>query len=385
MKRILILHPEGNVNTNPNLTGLVEILCEKGYGVDIYSRRREFHTQESPCAGSRVLVTDIPDPLDTAILFAPGAPFSEGLGAELRLKDIRYDLVIGIDRGIIEAALVAKALQVPYGLLSYEIYFREEKGPEFKEPEIAACAGLSFAIAQDRVRAEHLAMENRIPLAQILHIPVAGRAPVPRRRSYVLHDALGLDRAKKIALYMGSVSRCLGTAQLFESTKSWDPSWVLVLHHRYGGGGLPPAFREHFGARRNVFYSPLPPLAFHEIHQLIDAADLGLAFYTPIVQENANTGLNIVHTGMASGKISTYLQHDLPIVINEMGEMSEHVRVHSLGRVIGDFTELGPILKAMDAEELSRFASNGHRFFRSHLDVNETVKPLLRVIAQLLD
>lgn len=39
MKKIMIIHPEGNLNNNPNHTGIVEILCEQGYLVDIYSPR----------------------------------------------------------------------------------------------------------------------------------------------------------------------------------------------------------------------------------------------------------------------------------------------------------------------------------------------------------
>ena len=37
MKKIMVIHPEGNLNNNPNLAGIVEILCENGYVVDIYS------------------------------------------------------------------------------------------------------------------------------------------------------------------------------------------------------------------------------------------------------------------------------------------------------------------------------------------------------------
>ena len=33
MKKILLIHPEGNINNNPNLTGIVEILCENAHEV----------------------------------------------------------------------------------------------------------------------------------------------------------------------------------------------------------------------------------------------------------------------------------------------------------------------------------------------------------------
>ena len=382
MKRIMILHPEGTVNSNPSLTGIVEILCEQGYAVDIYSRRREFLSQEAPCRGARIYLTDLMDPMDAAILFAPGVPISEETISDVERTFHHYDLVIGVDLGIIEACLVAKIIQVPYGLLSYELIFEEEVGHEQKEPEIIACRDISFAVCQGGNRSACLAAENRIPPDKILTIPVAGRSIVARERSYALHDPLGIARDKKIALYLGSATaKWGGIVELLESARSWDDSWVLVLHERCGV--IPKGFHEHFGARRNVFYSPFPSLPFNRIQQLINAADIGIALYTPIRYPGTQTGLNLVHLGMSSGKIATYLQHDLPIIINEVGEMSEHVRNHSLGRVVSDFSQLGKIMGSIDTNELLRLRNSGHRFFQSHLDLDMTIRPLLDCLSKL--
>lgn len=384
MKRILVLFPDADINTNSNLTGLVEILCERGCLVDIFCRRRPQHSQDAPCTGARVYLTDFADPSDTAILFPFGAPPSADLLAEFKSRYGGYDLVIGIDRGIIEAAFVAEAIAAPLGLISYEIYFAEETSRAFKEPEIVACRGLAFAVAQDALRARHLSIENRIPYEMILHIPVSGRGSVPRVRSYTLHDTLGIPRERKIALHMGSTEICMGIRELFESVRTWDPSWALVLHHRYGEDRITSHSKSYVGPRDNVYYSPLPPLSFSELGKLTDSADVGLAFYTPIFKSNSLVGLNVEHTGMASGKIAGYLQHDLPVVINEMGEMSEHVRNYALGWVTPDLAALGGVLQEIDRPALSRLAGNGHRFFRTHLDLDVTSRPLIDLITKLL-
>jgi hypothetical protein len=376
----MILHPEGTINSNPNLTGIVEILCEQGFGVDIYSRQRESYNQEAQCSGSKIYVTDLIDPLDTAILFAPGIIISNKTISDVEKTFSHYDLVIGIDLGIIEACLVAKIIKVPYGLISYELTFAEEVGDELKEPEIIACRDISFAVCQDSDRSACLATENRIPLDKIINIPVAGRGIVAREKSYALHEALGISRDKKIALYMGSAtSKWSGIEELLNSTQTWDDSWVLVLHER--SGLIPNGFSEHFGVRKNVFYSPFPTLAFNEIHQLINAADVGIAFYTPIRGYRTQTGLNLVHLGMSSGKIATYLQHDLPIIINEVGEMSEHVRNHTLGWAVDDLSQLNKIMMSIDTNELYQYRNKGHDFFRSHLDLNMTIRPFLNTHA----
>lgn len=383
VKRIMILHPEGTINSNPNLTGIVEILCEQGYVVDVYSRRRAFLTQEAPCAGAKIYLTDLIDLQDTAVLFAPGVHISEETISEVERTFSKYDLVIGVDLGIIEACLVAKIIQVPYGLISYELIFEEEVGHEQKEPEIIACRDLSFAVCQGGVRSACLATENRILLDKIITIPVAGRSIVARERNYTIHEALGISRDKKIALYIGSATaKWGGIAELLESTRSWDDSWVLVLHER--SGVIPKGFHEYFGTRKNVFYSPFPTLPFNKLHQLINAADIGIAFYTPIRCLGTQTGLNLVHMGMSSGKIATYLQHDLPIVINEVGEMSKHVRNYCLGWVVDDFLRLNSILGSIDTDVLQTFRNKGHHFFRSHLNLNMTIKPLIATLYNLL-
>ena len=383
MKSIMILHPEGNINNNPNLSGMVEILCEHGYMVDIYSRRRQFHSQEAPCDKAHVYLSDAIDPSDTAILFPPNFNFDEASIQSVEKIYRQYDLVIGIDLGIVEACLVAKILRIPYGLISYEIYFSSETGPEFKESEIIACRDVVFAICQDKVRSAYLAAENRIPVDKILNIPVAGRSVVVSERNFALHEALGIDKNKKIALYVGNpTSKWAGVDELLASTQSWDDSWALVLHHRYGA--IMQEFLDNHGCGNNVYISPFETLPFNEMDRLINSADIGIALYTPLKDSLTHTGLNLEHIGMASGKIATYLQHGLPILINEIGEMSEHVKEYNLGRVIDNFNNIGFVLCSLDNKELSAFHDNCRHFYRYHLDLEITIQPFLTIINGLL-
>jgi hypothetical protein len=137
-KRILIVHPEGNINNNPNLTGIVEILCENGCEVDIYSPRRSHIYQHSPCSGSRLILIDGEGLSVEGMFVLSGQSFSteQQISDYLREKFGDYDLAIGVDRGIIDAALIAQANDIEYGLISYEIFFVQETGSEFKHPVI---------------------------------------------------------------------------------------------------------------------------------------------------------------------------------------------------------------------------------------------------------
>ncbi len=384
MSRILIIHPEGNINNNTNLTGIVEILCEKGYSVDIFSRKRSNHTQENPCPGARLITSRIADPLDNAVLFQPGSNLNQDALDRFKNAFSGFGLVIGVDRGIMEAALAADILGIPYGLISYELYFREETSIDYKLPEISACRHLSFAVCQDRVRSACLARENEIPPEKIINIPVAGRAIVNRERSYALHDSLGINRDKKIAVYIGSATaKWAGFEELIESTDLWDDSWALVLHHRYSE--ITKNELNMFRDRKNCFTSPFPSLPFKDLHLLLNAADLGVAFYIPQMNSRIpQERLNLVNIGMASGKISAYLQHCLPILINELGEMSNAVRANKLGWVINSFSDIGKLLSTINRETIDQHRINCSDYFLNHLDLDITASPLTNIISDLL-
>ncbi len=174
---ILIIHPEGNIGNNPNLSAIVETLCDEGHRVDLHSLRRPDIPQDYRYQRLNFTCHETPRPsLTDGHVFLSGKAFTNKEDREryLRKHVPPFDLVIGVDRGIIEADEIARLNRKPCGLISYEIFFAEETGLEFKGPEIQACANLEFAICQDRVRSIHLCAQNRIPVEKVVLIPVAG-------------------------------------------------------------------------------------------------------------------------------------------------------------------------------------------------------------------
>jgi hypothetical protein len=388
MPRISIIHPEGNFNNNPNLSGIVSILVEAGYTVTIYAQRREEIDQSPPAPHVHVELTSVPGafPHDTPVVLPSIAirdvhDSAKFMAAELQKPDI----IIGIDRGIIEASALATAWNIPVGLLSYEIYFSAETSSEFKAPEIDACRSLAFAVCQDRARSTELRKENGIPLERIIDIPVAGRGYNPRVSTSLIQSLLGIDEKKKIALYMGELSGTWnGLDEILAWTHEWPEEWVLVLHHRYGNGAaLDLVSKVLSSSRRNVFFSPFPTLPFDKLSDLLHSVDLGLAFYQS-VPGHPSSGRNLGCLGMASGKISTYLQHGVPIVINEIGEMSDYVRKCNLGSVVQDGSKIGAVLNQFSSTPQSTWIDNSQRFFSTKLDLNITALPLLAKLQELL-
>lgn len=383
MRRIMIIHPEGNINNNPNLSGIVQILCEEGYQVDVYSIRFERIDQSDPCPGARLITTEG----TTFFTQIPQDAFQDELTFHSHLDRLpRYDLIIGVDRGIIEASLIAGRQQVPYGLISYEILFAEEAGAGSTAFDRDASQGVAFAVCQDRERSSHLSRENGIALNSIIDIPVAGRGERPHRPSPLLREMLGIAPDKKIALYIGSVGdRWSGFDELLAGTDDWPEEWVLVLHERYSRYSEELVAKLRDKKKGNVYLSPLLSLPFSELYRLLDAADLGVCFYVPQFQaEGTSDRNNIKYIGMSSGKTTTYLQHGLPILINEVGEMSMHVREQNFGMVTDDLRGIGRLLGQMTRARLDEMSGNAIRFFRERLDLEVTAAPLLHAVSRLL-
>ena len=388
MHRIMIIHPEGNFNNNPNLSGMVEILCENDYEVHIYSPQIGCLDQSAPCVGSKIFLNESKKFLSlvTAVLPTDVLRTSGSVGNYINLNIPRFDLVIGVDRGIIEASIVAKHYGVPYGFISYEILFAEETGAEYLKADIEASRGIAFAVCQDRLRSSHLSKEYGIPLDKIIDIPVAGRSAKRGARTSMLHNKLGLPEQTKIALYIGSVmSPFAGIDELIKGSDNWPDNWVLVLHERYSRYSRKIVNRINSKEKKNIFFSQFFALPFKRIYELLHSADIGMSLYVPQFQSNSvYLRNNIKYLGMASGKSAVYLQHNLPILINEVGELSEHTRRDNLGRVVGDLRDIPTVLSSLSREDLSLCRENSISFFERVLDLDLRIQPLLSTVHTLI-
>lgn len=378
--KILIVHSEGNINNNPNLSGLVEILCENGYFVDIASPLRKEIVQKSPHPNARLILVDSKEAVVAGeFTLLAGKPLTTPRQITEAVKGIDpYDFIFGVDQSIIEASFIARVRQVPYGLISYEIFFEEEAGKEYKAPEIMACRNIAFAVCQDPVRAAHLCRENQIPPEKILYIPVAGRGCISRNKDYALHDKLGIEHSKKIAMNSGSLTDYCMINELCQSAAAWPNNWALVLHNRYGLDENTRSYRKQYSGGSKIYFSCDPVDMPNQMHLLLNSADIGIALYKSL-PNNKWTGNNIRYVGLASGKIATYLQHGLPVLINEIGVMSDCVRQYNLGKV-----HPGPLpiqIAGIEAN-LQQWSANAHGFFREYLDLDKTSQPLLQRLKQ---
>jgi len=371
MKKYVIIHPEGNCNFNPHLYGLIEILLERSIEVEVVSQKRHFVQQTPPGSVLRLYTNNLMRKVIRRCLKSIIHPsFLRRFLVKLFLSGLKIpekvDLLIGVDcEGIMLASHWAEMQCIPCGHISYELYFEKEAGIRLKKIERAACEKVVFSICQDKLRANYLRLENGIEQHKIINMPVAGRTLHRQPSSYHLHDKLGLDRNKRIALFIGSCVKWTMYDQIIESVKKWPENWVLVVNSR---NTLPDFHSSH---AERIYMLEEPATTFHDLSSILLSAEVGLAFYQPQYGVSIGLGLNLECIGLSSGKINTYLQHGLPIIINEIGEMSDLVRSHNLGLVIDSPEQLPTALVQMENLQLR---DQCYSFFEKRLSLNVTVE-----------
>lgn len=343
--KIAIYHPEGNISSNPSLSALCTILAENGFTCDLWS-----------LLNSNNIDLSYNEPGVNLHLVQSFDDLTSSISA--------YDFIIGIDSGIIAAKKTANILGVPYGFISYEIFYDDELSGHLitnqKAKERAACLDISFAIVQDKVRAADIIKEYSVDPDKIVHIPVAGAGLKEYNPSFYLHDHLNLSKDIKILLHMGSVASWTLTEWAINNADSLPDDWVLVIHSRTGSYSTNTSHRK-------VYYSNLPTLSLDEMHQLICSATCTLAIYNPDFK-TPFTGKNLQNMGLSSGKIATSLQHGVPVALSHMGEMSDLIQIYEAGVLI-DKESPTPFSALSGLTDFDQLRSNSWKLFSEKLDL----------------
>lgn len=360
----LIIHPEGNIKNNPNLYAFTKMLVNEGYNIAIFSLYRPRIYQGDLFEGARFEYY--------------GTDRSENLKTKLRLLKLEFNHIIGIDQGIIEAARMAKVLNVSYSFLSYEIFFDKEliklnnvTDLKHKKQSKKACKNIQFAIVQDEVRKSILAEEYGIPAKRILLMPVAGTGIRPLEKTKYFHDKLQIPVEKKVLLYMGWMDE-LQINRLTDYATYMPANWVIVVHSRYKYDGKLP---ENFKADKIYFSMDTPIENIDDMSIMLSGADAGFCSYKASF-DSPFTGDNITYIGMSSGKTTTFLQYGIPVVIENMNMWDEIVPKEKIGLVLKTQQEL----ENLDILTKPEIIQNCLSYFDKYIDIKNFTPVIFQTI-----
>jgi hypothetical protein len=389
MKKILIIHPEGNIKNNPNLYCFTKELVAQGFEVKVLSRKHPEIYQGEIFSGASFVYYDNEINRIT----------------DLEILEYGFSYIIGIDEGLIKAEKYAKILNIPYAFLSYELFFDNElkrfdpspwvkfrrnwrsivkhfwnikknwkiimKGLRYEKKKMRrASLKVHFCIIQDVVRKDLLIKEYNVQTDKILLMPVAGSGVRRIKRSNYLHQKLNIPADKKILLYMGWINE-LQIKRLLSYGKHLPLNWVFVIHSRY-------RYAQNISDKmdKNVYFSFDSPIEnIEDIGVLLSDCDAGFCSYQSDYY-SPHTGDNIKYIGLSSGKTSTFLQYGIPVVVENMNIWDEIVEKKQIGMVLknrGDLARLNSLLN----DEISEKCMS---FFEKHLDVKNFVSPIISKI-----
>lgn len=380
-KKILIIHPEGNIYNNPNLYEILKLLSQS-YSINILIPKLEIN---KTCMSFKPytieynqLFTKLKHKITNRFFYTLLTYCFE----KLYIKK-KYDLIIGVDRwGILDAYFLSKRSQIPYAHISYEIFFSKEVSTRFKNLEIEASQNVKFSVVQDPIRGKKLHEENGIDLNKMIYIPVASSFYKSYIKNYSLYKELNIPLDSKILIFVGSISEWSCIDEVLKDVDLLPHEWVIVFHDRYGDAEkkielLVAENRISYDAKNKIYFSHKTIHTNEEMYLLLHSADIGLALYCPDYK-NMYTGDNLKFIGLASGKISTYLQNGLPIITFTDSIYGSFIKTNDLGIVINTISQLWEFLRIFEPDDMRN--KKCLEFFKRKISFENYASPFLKQI-----
>jgi len=161
---------------------------------------------------------------------------------------------------------------------------------------------------------------------------------------------------------------------IVKQTDSWPKNWILVLHDRYGSNS---GFLSSLIKNRSQIYISDKPLKIpDDLEKLICSADVGIGLYQSNFK-SAIEGKNLAFVGLSSGKLITYLRFGVPVITNEIGQMSDIIRDNKLGQVVTNVSEINPA----EIEKIQNCRENCAEYFKEKFDFNRKANQLLEIVS----
>lgn len=382
--RLLVVYPSCNLDVNPTLAYLLETLSERGVAVDVLLEESgDFAVPAAHGPGVRLI------PLPRGYLSPGGTSLRELPRRALRalarpgrypglLRDLaffpylhagRYDALVGVDpAGVVVAHGFNRLARRPLVYLSFEVLCgADQASPEEREMERrerAACAAAAEILIQDEERAALFCRETGCPPERLSMVPVA---PPPQEvpRSDFLRRTLGIPPERRVVLYFGSFGPWTSRDDLAEMVADWPERYCLVIHSSARlCGRVSPALRR-LGAEGRVYFSG-EPVSRKALPALVASADFGLAPYKAVA-DAWDTGENVHHLGLSSGKVAYYALCGLPILARALPVFEREFAAYDCGRVYRRLAETGPLLAELDAR-YAHHARESRRFYAERLN-----------------
>ncbi len=304
--------------------------------------------------------------------------------AAYRIIPEPQSVVIGVDaEGLMMARIAVSRSRCRLVYYSLEILCVSDKptlgNRIVKAIERSCHRHAELTVIQDKHRAKLLSNENRIGDFRLLYMPNASGGSASNAKSDYLRTRLGIGANRRIVLYAGTIAPWANSLGLAESVQTWPENFVLVFQCRqrpvdeYGQRVLKMA-----DSKRIWVLSE--PVSADELPKLVSSCDIGLAIYFPQIGSHI-TGQNVAVMGKASGKLATYLQQGIPVIVTKHPSLN-YVDEYMAGVMIDSLKEIEEALRRI-THRYSDYSTNANRCFNSEFDITESIKHFSGFIGEI--
>ncbi|MCC6488903.1 MAG: hypothetical protein IT364_15495 [Candidatus Hydrogenedentes bacterium] len=388
---LLIVFPYARMDTHPTMRNLLTAFAREWDFVHVVSAGGDAHLKNGDPVDA-CLVPNLPhstlNPLvgRGSFIEQPRARFRATLAPRRLAADrARYAAIIGVDpEGLIQAHRLNRNARLPLVYLSFEIMFKDEIAGSpleaLKRRELEASREVRLALVQDDERAACLVDHNGLPRDSMVLVP-NGPAPEPAGTSAYLREKLGIPASSRVVLYAGNLKTWASRDFFDEMLAFWPRDYVLVLHHWVSADSFLNAYLRRLRETGRVFVSedPLPP---DRLTSLYASADFGLAPFKP-TPDYWDTGKNILHMGLSSGKVGYYSLCGLPMLASGIPVFRREFSEYRCGEVYSSIGQTGDLLQRMDIE-YQTYRAESLRFYRERMDPTQGIRAFcerLRAVA----
>jgi glycosyltransferase involved in cell wall biosynthesis len=168
-----------------------------------------------------------------------------------------------------------------------------------------------------------------------------------------------------------------------KATHDWPENWMLICHTRYRESGF---MRDYLTvlqalARSGSVLFSTEPLSSKEYPQLVRSADVGIVYYCP-TPGSVYTQDNLRHIGLSSGKLASYLQVGIPVVVNDVPSLRRLTSTYGCGVMVEDPAVNRSAIELM-LSDYNTYSYNAVRCFDLELDFEGRFAEVLRALDAL--
>jgi glycosyltransferase involved in cell wall biosynthesis len=401
---------EGYVGVAPTIMNLAKSLNDCGYSVTIYATENHFPKPEK--LGDKITVIYF-----KKVANLPLAPILIRLLDKFRLEtlisvlklielvvyicnyflsilthnkanSLENDISIGVDTNGSTLALInAYFFRRSFIYLSLELNHPNS----FKRLariinvlERLAYRKSKSVIVQDEDRFKTLCEYNQYQHPKVFYLPnsdsssdfLVQNAPIKNYFKELFN--LSEEEFPHIILQAGIINDAVLAKELAHAFTPIRKGCALIFHEREKRKTDDPYIKSLREINSNNLFLSLEPLPYEQIDKIYASATIGLAFYK-------DWDNNLSQISKASGKLSQYLKHGKPVLVNNLESLSQVVEKYKIGVVIKDPLNTLEIEAAIETilNNYAFYSENAKACFEEEFDFAKKVKPILAFMADL--